>query len=579
MSDLPEVIASALFLDTTEQTIGTLSKWWPMVDVYASGGGLASSVGAVVRLYTIAQGKRALLASVTIGPGTQDRVISVPGSGTTIEATVQGASGTAASKTAFGVVGWDPNAEDTQASASGNPTLSASAMTQVAVLAWQPRLDVIVDGVSIPASKGSVWEVWAVLGVGPFEFRVTQGVYARSGGGNPQRVLAAVGAGAASFKLYAQSPGGPCAPTGVIAGYSQPVAVPPNAVGNIVLPNLAALEAFDVSSFEDGTIAWVQTLRTTFAVETSAVATDGITVVASTAPGRRWFRAVSPDLSWALQPAWFIDPQNTSGHASDENDGAAAGRPLATNAELFRRWRKQVLALLQYTVTYVSGAASPSDAADDPFCLDVFTRPNSVGGPLFLDLFGPAPTVVRSGSFTGVTQINAAANQALEVTDAAMAGSWGPNVGQRARITAGPRAGCVAWVAKDLGGQTARLSPFVTTPDEGFNTLIEQPQIGDAYDVETLGIVNLAILNVQSVGNGAQATDIRIHNIDTGDGNEGPINITMDPTVALEFCYGKTFSAIEGGNSADLYFFGALDNFTIQSTGQLSYTAGLSIAN
>jgi hypothetical protein len=104
-----------------------------------------------------------------------------------------------------------------------------------------------------------------------------------------------------------------------------------------------------------------------------------------------------------------------------------------------------------------------------------------------------------TGTFTGVTAINPATNQAQQVADAARA-NWVPNVGHRIRnTTAGARLNALAWIAKDLGANQARtcgwaipsLFPIVTTVPSA-----QPPQIGDSYILETLPTIGMGSINV-----------------------------------------------------------------------------------
>src|SRR5690348_12154662 len=110
MASTPEVIQATLTMNTTEQTIGTTTQWWPLVDVYVNAQGVKAAKGAKLRVFAMVAGQKDVLL------GEQDinieevpqRVMTVRGAGDAIRATVQGVNGTSADNVDFGLVGYDP---------------------------------------------------------------------------------------------------------------------------------------------------------------------------------------------------------------------------------------------------------------------------------------------------------------------------------------------------------------------------------------------------------------------------------------------------------------------------------------
>jgi hypothetical protein len=98
----------------------------------------------------------------------------------------------------------------------------------------------------------------------------------------------------------------------------------------------------------------------------SCTASDG-----SPGPKSGFSLADSPDaipLSWT-KGSWFVDPENASGNASDENDCDTADSPCKTFAEIARRWGTFAPRLRQNTtLTFLSSQATGADAVRlDPY--------------------------------------------------------------------------------------------------------------------------------------------------------------------------------------------------------------------
>lgn len=109
------------------------------------------------------------------------------------------------------------------------------------------------------------------------------------------------------------------------------------------------------------------------------------------------------------QAAWFIDPANASGLASDKNDGKTTLTPLLTQAELTRRW------------TYAMG---PSSDGFFPIMQDIVVTymsapPNPVADPIKLNVerygsanlsFVYAPATVRTTTISAVATARTGSN-------------------------------------------------------------------------------------------------------------------------------------------------------------------------
>ena len=80
------------------------------------------------------------------------------------------------------------------------------------------------------------------------------------------------------------------------------------------------------------------------------------------------------------QPAWFVDPANASGLASDNNTGLTAAKPLLTFKEIVRRWGSSSPALAQdTTITFLS--SQPDLGVNDP--INITPQLTGAGASLF----------------------------------------------------------------------------------------------------------------------------------------------------------------------------------------------------
>jgi hypothetical protein len=209
--------------------------------------------------------------------------------------------------------------------------------------------------------------------------------------------------------------------------------------------------------------------------------------------------SAGPSPVFLTQAAWFIDPQNVSGFASDANNGATAITPLLTYQEAYERVFGQGPGAVLRQNTTVTWLSAPTGLAD-PINVNV-----GVAGGFTLTFQAAAPTTRITGTFTGVTGINPATNQAQQVVDTGLplANSWSAQVNHRIRVTNGPRLGIYGWVARDLNPanpKTARTSRFTTKSADPINTPIvpSAPQIGDSYQVETLMPIQLGSIQISS---------------------------------------------------------------------------------
>ena len=185
--------------------------------------------------------------------------------------------------------------------------------------------------------------------------------------------------------------------------------------------------------------------------------------------------------SYLTQTTWYIDPQNSSGTASDVNNGSTTSTPLKSFAELERRWGYGGHIAQNTNVFMLSNGKST-----DPFNIRL-----SIDSNVVLAIYGGSTTTVGSGAtslqtgtFSSVTNLARATNTPTQATDS-LGRSWTSFLGKRVRDTT---TNAIAWVAKDLTGGAVRLSspsinggtfllPTVTTTT--FNTT-------NTYQIEDL---------------------------------------------------------------------------------------------
>jgi hypothetical protein len=202
-----------------------------------------------------------------------------------------------------------------------------------------------------------------------------------------------------------------------------------------------------------------------------------------------------PSPSLLLQTDWWIDPIS----GSDSNDGLTQPTAIQTFAELARRWGPGVPTIPQNTTIHVLGNVPVTDPIQFQIAL---------ADDVLLIVNQELANTIRTGTFSNVVVMNPAAQQTWEGADAALppVPGWSPNVGQRVRITgAGPNAGNICWVAKDLGSSNARLSNPGT--DNADTTDLSNGwfndgaiAIGDPYVVETLPSAYLGKILIQGAG-------------------------------------------------------------------------------
>jgi hypothetical protein len=170
----------------------------------------------------------------------------------------------------------------------------------------------------------------------------------------------------------------------------------------------------------------------------------------SNPPKRGVSLAASPDdvpLSWT-KGAWFIDPANTTGSASDSNDCDTAVLPCASFAEVTRRWGTNSPRLRQdTTLTFLSSHSN----ANDPVHLDPYIENGAVVS--LQGALGEAQ-IVASGTLADMVPKSRMGGQLLQATLPAGA--------QPGQLIVNTTNASRAWVYRNISGNTWLISQPLT---------------------------------------------------------------------------------------------------------------------
>jgi len=229
-----------------------------------------------------------------------------------------------------------------------------------------------------------------------------------------------------------------------------------------------------------------------------AAATYPLPRQASSGPG------TSPFL---FQPAWFVDPQNFSGNASNINSGATASVPLLTKAELLRRIGAQNGSIqVPMSVTFLSEEL-PGQGTTDEIAIDT---------ALFSLVWTMPTTVVASGTLTAATPKNRAAGVAGRQTVS------GPNINTNVGLIFEDTSftpSAQSYIRASAGGTTAvicslveHVDPTPLNPFLMFANAQVDPVAGNTYRVLRPGRLNMAFAEaVNGFGGALVFVDAAFH--------------------------------------------------------------------
>lgn len=341
--------------------------------------------------------------------------------------------------------------------------------------------------------------------------------------------------------------------------------------GDINTLSLSCLDAADLASrpvaaLEDGDIAFVQSLRSYFAINrTSTTAANGVTIITTPTGVGRWFRLEIIDPSWAQQADWYIDAVN----GSDQNPGTQA-LPLQSWAEFHRR----VTFLTQSTTVHLVGDFS------EPIVGQFGGAPDAIGQPPTLTIEGTV-TVLDSGVITTSADPDPAANAEGTLTSVDIP-AWTAG----AIVEADDGAGRLAWapVLADVAG-TAQV-PFWASVSAVGTPSHPLPAPGEAIRMFNCSAVNSRV-NLQSAAPFEVLIVLRYLNFTSGPN-------TIDSFCSLQACqinggfgdWGRAFffgtafvsGGIEGHGPTGVTFYGgiALGNLSFGRTGYVAFDGFIS---
>ena len=352
------------------------------------------------------------------------------------------------------------------------------------------------------------------------------------------------------------------------SGGGPPVPGTPTAILNF--PDIASLAAFNVvipNALLQGQQAFVESNGSWWSLIGSAEPVDGITIINATgsAPAQ-WLREnVSGYLAgYLLQPAWFVDAQNISGNASDENTGEDAFNPLLSKAEIFRRWGytwSPSLQGIEVTITYLSADTGSTDPGlFAPYLLD---------GAHLIET-SPLPATSFTGTLLAVTPKNRAGNAALSSTFTTATGAMAANL----MLVNTTRGNSRAFVEKSLGGAAWQISqpytPYVA-PGQPTNTEVDTWANGDALLGYALNPIDLPVIGGtmggydSSFDGGHVVTQLAILDPQGEGVNNCFIDCASSPVVADVLCLRVP---VVGPAPASL--FGNFQNFAVQAAAFVS---------
>lgn len=274
--------------------------------------------------------------------------------------------------------------------------------------------------------------------------------------------------------------------------------------------NVAALAVYPDAALDSGALAYVKTVRGYYSLDRASAATlDGINVIATANGTGRWLRTGYADPFWLGQTVWFIDPQNVSGTASDENPGTSNLLPLRT-------WNKGVAARYgtltpQLTQSTTWSFMSSHTDLTDPVLFAPFMLQGAVP-----TLQGVATAPVASGILGGVVARNKATATLLQ----ANVGAVGTAVGvQVVNTTAGKSS--KAWLYKNVAGNVWSLTQPLTpaAPPISFTPIPTEVNTwanGDTFDLHVPVAVNVGYLNPQLIDvNGGFTNNFQLYQLTT----------------------------------------------------------------
>lgn len=204
-------------------------------------------------------------------------------------------------------------------------------------------------------------------------------------------------------------------------------------------------------------------------------------------------------MTYMTQANWYIDPQNSTGVASDTNDGTTILTPIKSFLELENRWSNTHI--VQNTNVFVLSDGYSTDPINVKASIDNSSIVAFYGG--LNNSVGSGATSLQTGTFSSVSNLNRSSNTPTQATDS-LGRSWSSFLGKRVRDIV---TNAYAWVLKDLGSGAVRVS----SPSLNGSTFYLAPvttssfNITNTYQVEDLRKLWFGDVLI-SVGNGGSGT-------------------------------------------------------------------------
>jgi hypothetical protein len=217
--------------------------------------------------------------------------------------------------------------------------------------------------------------------------------------------------------------------------------------------------------------------------------------------------------SWT-QPAWYIDPLNSTGVASDSNSCATILLPCLTYAEVAARWGTYSPRLRQNTlIDFLS-----NDDGTDPFYFNPYVENQAI-----ITVKAELPTPVQTTTITVNQAKSRSANHLLEVTFATSTGITGN------QYVVDTTRNSSAWTFNSLGAGEFQMSqPLLASnsnEDDGWTN-------GDTVSIYQLTKIQastiLPVLEQYNSGGSIQAT-VNVVNLQLGEtGQSGNLQINSN---------------------------------------------------
>jgi len=286
---------------------------------------------------------------------------------------------------------------------------------------------------------------------------------------------------------------------------------------------LKAISATELATLREGDLVYVESVRDYWKwLPNSTIADDGVLVTYCKPTvlgiGNGIFERLficSPD--WTFQTDWFFDELNSSGLASNENDGSTALTPILNLGEFNNRhnsntiWRSNTA----YHFRFISNPTST-------YIINGFFGINTVWYfQNITDRTGILPALY-SGVVDVLDTLNPATNIPWAITSNGLAVNWTGLIDKRIRLTSGASINAYSWpTLQTATPKKARcaeflipVASFAVSPFVGPATTTAGPTVGDTFVVEDLRTIPRIEINLHSApGNNPSTSKVVIESL------------------------------------------------------------------